>query len=339
MKNYFSRTFKKGNLSITVFSDEVVIVLVTRKKVYIKHIRRFLPGFSLKISAAVVCSAIFVLAASLFFFTGNDTAVYEDDREKIELMMSSKTDYSSPETAEKLTIHKHRVKRGETLSEIAGDYGVSMDTICGSNNLRSYDLIREGTLLRIPNRDGLLYKMRAGNSVVGIARKYRVSLKKIISENNIKNPDFIPVGQVLFVPDAKPQNIIPGFMWPTRSRFITCGYGWRRSPFNRRKKEFHHGLDIRSRYEWIRATKYGKITYTGWLGGYGKTVIIAHPAGYKTLYAHMSRIIVRRGQYVKQGQTIGRSGNTGRSTGAHLHFEVMKNGRHKNPYFYLRRGR
>jgi len=238
-----------------------------------------------------------------------------------------------------LVIKKHRVARGEILSNIAKKYGVSIDTICGSNNLRSYDFIREGALLKIPNKDGILYKMRNGNKIVSIANKYKISLKKIIAENNIKNPDFIPVNQVIFIPDAKPQNIFSGFLWPTRNRFITCGYGWRRSPFNRKSREFHHGLDIRARYEWVKASKFGKVTYTGWLGGYGKAIIIAHPKGFKTLYAHLSRISVRRGQYVKQGQYIGKSGNTGRSTGPHLHFEIMKKGRHKNPYHYLKRKR
>ena len=144
-------------------------------------------------------------------------------------------------------------------------------------------------------------------------------------------------GTILFIPDAKPQNIIRGFMWPTYSRYITCGFGWRRNPFNWRMKEYHCGMDIKSNYQWVRASKYGKITFTGWMGGYGKAVIIAHPEGWKTLYAHLSRIIVRQGQYVKQGQTIARSGNTGRSTGAHLHFEIIQNGKHKNPYSFLKK--
>jgi murein DD-endopeptidase MepM/ murein hydrolase activator NlpD len=78
------------------------------------------------------------------------------------------------------------------------------------------------------------------------------------------------------------------------------------------------------------------VTYAGWLGGYGKTVVIAHPGGWKTLYGHLSRIIVREGQYVKQGQSIAKSGNTGRSTGPHLHFEIIKHGSHHNPFVYLK---
>ena len=258
----------------------------------------------------------------------------EDEKRKTELLLSSKTDFSTQEEFIPLQIRYHRVEKGETLSEIAGVYSVSMDSICGSNNLRSYDIIRVGAILRIPNKDGILHKIRKGQNIVSLAKRYRVPIKKIIAENNIKNPDFITVGEDIFVPDAKPLNVIPGFLWPARNRQVTSSYGWRRHPINRRK-HFHLGIDIRSRYQLIRATKYGKVTYTGWLGGYGKAIIIAHPGGWKSLYGHLSRFIVKVGQYVKQGQYIAKSGNTGYSSGPHLHFELIKNGRHKNPYRYL----
>ena len=95
-------------------------------------------------------------------------------------------------------------------------------------------------------------------------------------------------------------------------------------------------MDIRSNYQPVRSTKYGKVTYSGWFGGYGKAVIVAHPGGWKSLYGHLSKIFVKRGQYVKQGQYVGRSGNTGYSSGPHLHFELIYNGRHVNPYRYLK---
>ncbi len=250
-------------------------------------------------------------------------------------MLSSTTDYSQPGDAPKLEFFEHSVKPGESLSSIARRYGVSIDTICGSNNLRSYDYIDEGRKLRIPSRDGIVLKMTRGTSIAAIARNYEVSLEKILRENSLSNPDFVPEGRELFIPDAKPQNIAPGFIWPVAGRSITCGYGWRTNPFDTSEREFHQGLDIRASYQWVTASRYGKVTYTGWMGGYGNAVVIAHPNGYKTLYAHLSRIGVRTGQYVKQGQTIAQSGNTGRSTGAHLHFEVIKNGSHCNPYPFL----
>ncbi|MCU0822362.1 MAG: M23 family metallopeptidase, partial [Spirochaetes bacterium] len=227
------------------------------------------------------------------------------------------------------------VGKGDTLSGIAKDYGVSMDTICGSNQLSSYDIIRDGTRLRIPNKDGILYSIQKGQNIVSVVKRYRTSLEKVYGINKIKNFDFIPDGTDIFIPDAKPLNIVPGFLWPSGWSRITSSYGWRRHPING-VRHFHQGMDIRSKYGLIRATKYGKVTYAGWSGGYGKAVIIAHPGGWKSLYGHLSRILVRPGQYVKQGQYIGRSGNTGYSAGPHLHFELINDGRHVNPYRYLK---
>jgi murein DD-endopeptidase MepM/ murein hydrolase activator NlpD len=75
----------------------------------------------------------------------------------------------------------------------------------------------------------------------------------------------------------------------------------------------------------------GIVTYAGWMGGYGKLVVIRHRDGYSTRYGHLSRIVATKGRHIRQGQRIGYVGNTGRSTGAHLHFEVRKNGKPINP--------
>jgi len=266
-----------------------------------------------------------------------DNEILNDEIEKNKLLQSASTDYSRPEDKGGFRIVEYVVRPGENLISIAEKNGISIDTICGSNGLRSYDFIRSGICLRIPNKDGMLYRMKRGNNIASLARKYRVSLENIINENDLRNPDFIAIDTEIFIPDAKPFNIIRGFMWPVIGKYITCGYGWRNDPFRTNNREFHQGIDIRSRYEWIRASKYGKVTYTGWLGGYGRTIVVAHPGGWKTLYGHLSRIIVKRGQYIKQGQPIGKSGNTGRSTGPHLHFEILKNGQHRNPRVYLRK--
>ncbi|MBN2160328.1 MAG: peptidoglycan DD-metalloendopeptidase family protein [Spirochaetes bacterium] len=341
MKQKPRRIYKIGKFSMTILPNEVMVFFAGKERLYTRLVGRLFfrgPRRALMVLASIA-------ALSLIIFLPGDTLTtkdpvdpaLQDEIEKNDILQSRDTDYSSPDEKEKLQIAEHLVRPGENLSVIAEKYGVSVDTICGSNNLRSYDFIKAGVRLRIPSKDGILYRVRPGNNITGIAKKYRVSLAKIIAENGLANPDFAPVGSELFVPDAKPQNIIRGFLWPVASKYITCGYGWRRNPFNRKYRQFHQGIDIRARYQRIRASKFGKVTYTGWLGGYGKTVVIAHPGGWKTLYGHLSGIYVRRGQYVKQGQSIGRSGNTGRSTGPHLHFEILKSGRHKNPYVYLRK--
>ncbi|OAQ20563.1 M23 family metallopeptidase [Thermosulfurimonas dismutans] len=118
--------------------------------------------------------------------------------------------------------------------------------------------------------------------------------------------------------------------------YISSRYGRRKDPFTG-KPAFHTGIDIVS-YPGtpIRATADGKVIYAGNHSGYGKVVVIRHGFGYSTLYGHLKKIKVRAGQKVKRGQVIGYLGNTGRSTGPHLHYEIRRYGRYLNPSKYLR---
>lgn len=105
---------------------------------------------------------------------------------------------------------------------------------------------------------------------------------------------------------------------------ITSHIGWRKNPFGG-GYEFHSGIDITAPHgSKVRATADGVVVLAGWYGDYGKTVIIRHPSGYLTLYAHLSQIDVKEGQRLKAGDVVGRVGSTGRSTGPHLHYEVIK---------------
>ncbi|MFN3471312.1 MAG: peptidoglycan DD-metalloendopeptidase family protein [Aquificaceae bacterium] len=116
---------------------------------------------------------------------------------------------------------------------------------------------------------------------------------------------------------------------------ITSHLGWRKNPFGR-GYEFHSGIDIEAPYgSKVVATADGVVEMAGHYGDYGKTVIIKHPSGYTTLYAHLSEILVKVGQKVKAGEVIGKVGSTGRSTGPHLHYEVQYGGKLKNPIEYL----
>lgn len=130
------------------------------------------------------------------------------------------------------------------------------------------------------------------------------------------------------------------FLRPIAGR-ISSPFGWRRHPIFKTRK-FHTGVDIAGR-SWgaIRASNSGKVIHSGWYGGYGKVVILDHGVvkGKKTttLYAHMAKTKVRRGQRVQKGDTLGYEGMTGYSTGPHLHFEVRLNGKPTNPLTYVRR--
>jgi len=125
---------------------------------------------------------------------------------------------------------------------------------------------------------------------------------------------------------ASTPNIFPLQGW------ISSGFGWRNDPFNKKKREFHQGIDIAAPWGTeVRAAAQGKVIFTGWNNGYGLMVRIKSGYGYETMYGHFSRILVKKGLKVKKGQVIGRVGSTGRSTAPHLHFEVRHNGKPLNP--------
>ena len=116
---------------------------------------------------------------------------------------------------------------------------------------------------------------------------------------------------------------------------ISSGYGYRNDPF-KKKAAFHSGLDFKTKYGAdVLATADGVVKKAGWCGGYGKCALIKHKNGFETLYGHMSKVKVIKGQKVKAGDKIGNVGSSGRSTGPHLHYEVIKNKKNLNPSKYL----
>jgi len=116
---------------------------------------------------------------------------------------------------------------------------------------------------------------------------------------------------------------------------ITSGFGWRRHPILGYSR-FHAGIDFGASYgSTIRAADSGTVIFAGWYGGYGYTVVINHGGSIATLYGHTSKLYVREGQTVQQGEAIAAVGSTGLSTGPHLHFEVRKNGEPVDPMSYL----
>ncbi len=126
-------------------------------------------------------------------------------------------------------------------------------------------------------------------------------------------------------------------IWPIFG-YMTSNYGWRTHPITKRR-EYHRAIDMYSVLERrapIRATAPGKIVVAGWAGSFGKIVIIDHGNGYSTRYCHCSKIIVKQREKVEQGQIIGYIGNTGLSTGPHLHYEVWYKGKPVNPMQFVK---
>lgn len=123
-------------------------------------------------------------------------------------------------------------------------------------------------------------------------------------------------------------------IWPTKG-WLSSGFGYRTSPFTG-QREFHKGIDIATRLKApIIAPANGIVQFVGWDHGYGKSIIISHGNGIKSRYAHLEKALVKKGQYIKRGDTIALVGNSGRSTGPHLHYEVQVNGMAANPLRYI----
>lgn len=122
-------------------------------------------------------------------------------------------------------------------------------------------------------------------------------------------------------------------------RYLTSGFGARYDPFGRGRR-FHSGIDLAARVgDSVMAMAAGRVAFSGWQGGYGYIVEVDHGNGYRTKYAHNSKLLVRVGQRVEVGQVVAKAGSTGRSTGAHLHVEVWKGGRAVDPRPFLDQGR
>ena len=209
------------------------------------------------------------------------------------------------------------------------------DTLSSVNRLASIWDIRKGDKWLIPNIRGIaLY-----GSKHKLAKEYKVSLSKILNIPGKKGLYFI--AGFRFKPEARKLFRLESFIRPVTGP-VSSRYGLRRDPFHN-KRSWHNGIDIACpKGSKVKASASGKVIFAGWRGGYGRAVIIEHYGGYQTLYGHLKTLKVKKGQKVKQGQVVAHSGNTGRTTGPHLHFELRRKGRAVRPLFnhgLLRRAR
>jgi murein DD-endopeptidase MepM/ murein hydrolase activator NlpD len=210
-----------------------------------------------------------------------------------------------------------------------------MDALISSNDIRNARRLREGENLRIPNIDGISYVVKKGDSLSRIAKSSAVPLEVILDVNNIRS-EVIKEGETLFIPGARmaPEALKLAlgelFIYPVRKR-ITSPFGWRADPFTG-VRSFHAALDLGgSMGTPVKAAMDGTVSTVSVNRVYGNFIILSHAGGYQTLYAHLSGVSVKQGSRVGQGSKIGEVGNTGLSTGPHLHFGIFKNGKAVNP--------
>lgn len=260
----------------------------------------------------------------------------------------------------------HEVKDGETISEIAEKLGTTTNKILALNPELSPEMLQIGTKLIVSDNTPVIAvktkehtkelekiayetnKVEDKNTYKGITivvsdgeygekevdyDVYKengvVTTKVATAENVLKNP---VTKQVKVGSKAKPKTASTGsFMNPFYGGIVTSRYG-------SRSRGFHTGIDLAGKTgSPVYAADGGTVTFAGWSGGYGKVIKIKHDNGYETYYAHLSSINVSNGTKVAKGSFIGRVGNTGNSTGPHLHFEIRKNGQTLNPGSYIGR--
>jgi len=190
---------------------------------------------------------------------------------------------------------------------------------------------------------GYWYRIRKGDCLSRIAQKCGLRIRKLAKANNLKINAMLKHKSYLFIPVSetylkeKAEKIIfnlkhGDFIWPLYGR-ITSSFGLRKWGW---KKQFHKGIDIAAPpgTKVICARK-GKVSFAGRKKGYGYVAIISHNSNFETRYAHLMKLMVRKGEEVEQGEIIGLVGKTGRATGYHLHFEIRINGYAVNPKDYL----
>lgn len=251
-------------------------------------------------------------------------------------------DLVSRKKGERVLITKHKVAPGESIWRIAKRYGVSVHTVVSANRLKEKTTILPGDTLRVPDRAGIFYKPKKRENLADIARKFKVNGETVRKANGLEDK-VVAGGTEIFLPGAKPLPEIQYirqkvFAWPIKADHrLTSGFGWRVHPITG-NKAFHTGLDIGAKMRTpIYAAADGVVAYSGDGGSYGNMVILRHKNGLFTVYGHASKLIAKKGKYVKRGQKIALVGSTGASTGAHLHFEVKSPEKHVNPNIALKK--
>jgi murein DD-endopeptidase MepM/ murein hydrolase activator NlpD len=243
------------------------------------------------------------------------------------------------ETMPDLKFYRYRVRKGETFWIILSRTSLDMDTLISVNSLSTPGDIRPGKIIFIPNMRGIIIDPTKGETINKIIKRSRVTREYVSrvnrSEDLSKKYLFIPCGKLSSL--QRSLFLGTGFMYPLKGGRRTSGFGMRRNPFNRRKFQFHTGVDLACKINTgVYAARSGKVLFTGYKGGYGKLVIIGHEHGYRSYYGHLNRIKVKTGSSIKRGEMIALSGNTGRTTGPHLHFEIRKSGQPINPGILVR---
>lgn len=200
-----------------------------------------------------------------------------------------------------------------------------------------------------PAREGgVVHVLQPGENLYRVSLYYEVPVEEIVRANRIRDVSDIPVGTRIFVPGAErdpPGTTLASleprvsphpsareygltFAWPVHGK-LSSRYGWRSG-------RHHEGIDISARPGTpVRAAEAGRVILSGWLGSYGRVVIVKHAGRFSTVYAHNRANLVKEGQFVERGDVIAEVGTSGNASGPHVHFEVRRDRTPEDPLAYL----
>ncbi|MDX1413414.1 MAG: M23 family metallopeptidase [Candidatus Promineifilaceae bacterium] len=248
------------------------------------------------------------------------------------------------------------VERGDTPSEIAFQFGIKTETLLGGNPQLSQEssLMQPGMELIILPIDGVLHDVQQGDTLESVSAEYGIPVEDIIAyeDNNLEFPFRLYPDTQIMVPGA----VAEVFIWTPPSLSSVRGsssegagvapavvgtgtfiFPVSSNNFTQRFWYGHPGIDVAlAEGSGVFASDTGTVTFAGWnIYGFGNLIVINHGNGYETFYGHLSGINVFPGQIVYQGNVIGAVGNTGNSSGPHIHFEIRINGNQDDPCWYV----
>lgn len=245
----------------------------------------------------------------------------------------------------------HTVKKGDTLYSISKKRDISISELKDINKLKNNSIYSGQKIYLKPSKNykGSYHTVKSGDTLYNISKKYGVEvyfLKKInnLKDNTLYKGNKIYLGKMVNKSDLNyiststttyknnsKNSILKNFGQPLKKMVVTSPYGYRDHPVLGRRI-LHTGVDLKAYINTPVYSPYsGVVTYAGWMNGYGKIIIIDNGNNYETRFAHLNRILIKKGQKVNKGKVIAKSGKTGRVTGPHLHYEVRYKKQPMNP--------
>lgn len=231
------------------------------------------------------------------------------------------------------TYENYTIVPGDNIWDLSRKFGLRIDTLVSFNRIKEVHKLWPGQQIKVPNMNGILKVLEPSDELKDILFDYRVKETEVLYlSNTFSNANTIFLAGAGFSLSERAEKLGMEFLAPLKKFRITSLFGWRIHPVYKTRK-MHQGIDLggNSIGTPVYAAMGGRINFAGSSFGYGNLVIIKHRKGYESRYGHLDKIYVRSGQQVAVGQPIGTVGNTGVSTGPHLHFEILQSRKRLDP--------